>query len=601
VRTYSAHTGQLTCEWKSLAGTLEVSSTCPATTPTLAGMKQVLHEGGKLKEFTDSKSSTRYEHTYHPSRKLSSARATAQAVGPLAQSYVIGYGFDGVGNLTSVAQTEVLPSSSSTTVVHQAVAASASETKDKLAFISYRQGPYASPPSTPAAGRTAYTYDLQGHLLTVTRDVGAGPVEVERLTYGPTGELVSRQVGGKFSFYVGEYMTVTASGQAGCVGTGCVPQPGTVAADYHVLLAGTRIASVSPSRTLFYYRSRQGTVVATSLAGGTVGAQYRYDPYGKLVVALGETAANASELGYTNALRLSGNLWYLKARVYDAELKTFLTADSVDRYRYAYVWGDPANLSDPSGLAPVAVIRDGQLDSYYDDGRGGNAAGGQRAVFAMGQIGEGGTGVSPPPVVAPSEVAATSEMIGLSNERPPDTDIEEASEEQQLDERSAASNERWRDLVAAQDAARGDPRFEPRVWEVTNAWSTFCNMAVVDQARALKAPSIVLTDSHGAPVLANEMYVRLAGSSNTRSPGLWIELSVTQARAFANDGRLVLAVGFNPAGPGHAVTVRPDNVPGDPVPSGNGPLYNDIGSQRAVVPNAIPASMQPRYFSPRVF
>jgi hypothetical protein len=29
VRAYSAHTGQLTCEWKSLAGSLEVSSTCP--------------------------------------------------------------------------------------------------------------------------------------------------------------------------------------------------------------------------------------------------------------------------------------------------------------------------------------------------------------------------------------------------------------------------------------------------------------------------------------------------------------------------------------------------------------------------------------------
>lgn len=200
-------------------------------------------------------------------------------------------------------------------------------------------------------------------------------MEVERLTYGPTGELVSRQVGGKLSFYVGEYMTVTASGQAGCVGTACVPQPATVAADYHVLLAGTRIASVLPSRTLFYYRSRQGTVVATSLAGGTVGAQYRYDPYGKLVVAHGETAANASELGYTNALRLSGNLWYLKARVYDAELKTFLTADSVDRYRYAYVWGDPANLSDPSGLAPVAFIRDGLLAEYHDDGRAGPATG----------------------------------------------------------------------------------------------------------------------------------------------------------------------------------------------------------------------------------
>jgi RHS repeat-associated protein len=206
----------------------------------------------------------------------------------------------------------------------------------------------AGPAAPPAAVRTVYGYDLQGHVLTVTRN-GA---EAERLTYGPTGELVSRQVGSKFTFYVGEYMSITASGQAGCSGAGCVPQQGTVEVDDHVLLAGTRIVSVRPSRTLYYYRSRLGTVVATSTAGGVLGAQYRFDPYGKVQVALNETATTASELGYTNGLRLSGSLIYLKARVYDAEARVFLQADSVDRYRYAYVWGDPVNLSDPTGLAP---------------------------------------------------------------------------------------------------------------------------------------------------------------------------------------------------------------------------------------------------------
>lgn len=375
----------------------------------------------------------------------------------------------------------------------------------------------------------------------MTRDVGAGPVEVERLTYGPTGELVSRQVGGKLSFYVGEYMTVTASGQAGCVGTACVPQPATVAADYHVLLAGTRITSVSPSRTLFYYRSRQGTVVATSLAGGTLGAQYRYDPYGKLVVAYGETAANASELGYTNALRLSGNLWYLKARVYDAELKTFLTADSVDRYRYAYVWGDPANLSDPSGLAPaVAVVRDGLLDNILESSATRiDARSPFEDYWSNAGSGSSASAVTKSPE-AESEKADQDTGTGMSEEEP-------------LDERAAASSERWKNLVQAQDAARKDPRFKPRVWELTKKWSTFCNMAAVDQARALGAPDIVLTDADGAAILANEMYDRLTGSANTRSPGLWVEVDVAQARALANDGRLVLGVGFNPSGPGHEI------------------------------------------------
>jgi RHS repeat-associated protein len=184
------------------------------------------------------------------------------------------------------------------------------------------------------------------------------------IALGPAGELLYRQVGEKFIFYVGEYMTVRASGATGCASYGtCAPLPATVEADYHVLLAATRIVSVSPSRTLYYYRSRLGTVVATSLAGGVLGAQYRYDPYGKLQVALNETAATASEYGYTNALRLTGDLWHLKARVYDAATRVFLQPDSVDRYRYAYVWGDPANLSDPTGLLPVNIVWEGMETS----------------------------------------------------------------------------------------------------------------------------------------------------------------------------------------------------------------------------------------------
>ncbi len=66
---------------------------------------------------------------------------------------------------------------------------------------------------------------------------------------------------------------------------------------------------------------------------------------------MNETEATRSELGYTNALRLTGSLLYLKTRVYDAEARVFVQPDTVDRLRYAYVTGDPANLNDPTGLA----------------------------------------------------------------------------------------------------------------------------------------------------------------------------------------------------------------------------------------------------------
>jgi RHS repeat-associated protein len=293
-------------------------------------------------------SQTAYQNTYLPSGKLAQAKATKPAAPkPLSQGYQLDYVFNGIGNLEKATEVVSWPTSSGTASTYQPVKVTAGEAKDKLATIEHAASG-AGPAAPPAAVRTVYGYDLQGHVLTVSRN----GTEAERLTYGPTGELVSRQVGGKFTFYVGEYMSITASGQAGCSGAGCVPQPGTVEVDDHVLLAGTRIVSVRPSRTLYYYRSRLGTVVATSTAGGVLGAQYRFDPYGKVQVALNETATTASELGYTNGLRLSGSLIYLKARVYDAEARVFLQADSVDRYRYAYVWGDPVNLSDPTGLRP---------------------------------------------------------------------------------------------------------------------------------------------------------------------------------------------------------------------------------------------------------
>ena len=84
-----------------------------------------------------------------------------------------------------------------------------------------------------------------------------------------------------------------------------------------------------------------------------MGARYRYSPYGKLEAKDNDTPDTRSELGYTDALSLTGDLVYLKARVYDAGLKRFIQAESVDRLRYAYVWGDPANLSDSTGLMGI--------------------------------------------------------------------------------------------------------------------------------------------------------------------------------------------------------------------------------------------------------
>jgi RHS repeat-associated protein len=361
-------------------------------------------------------------------------------------------------------------------------------------------------------------------------------------------------------------------------------------ADYHVLLAATRIVSVSPSRTPYYYRSRLGTVVATSLAGGVLGAQYRYDPYGKLQVALNETAATASEYGYTNALRLTGDLWHLKARVYDAEARVFLQSDSVDRYRYAYVWGDPANLSDPTGLLPVNIVWEGMETSGSLYARlGGILMDGHRdyGYSPKGPTVSAEDAQPPPTPETAAEKASKEDGIGLVKD-----------DEVNTEERSAVHDARRSNLIAAQDAARTNPDFAP------TSTATWCNRAVVYQATAVNAPAITLVDMNGVALKANDQADRLRGDThNGRAPGFWREAAVGEVQTLANDGYLVIPIWKNTASAnshGHEVTVRPENVPGDKIKPGNGPIFNDVGSQRKVTRDAFPVPNEVHYYTPRL-
>jgi RHS repeat-associated protein len=140
----------------------------------------------------------------------------------------------------------------------------------------------------------------------------------------------------------------------------------------HVLLGGSRIATVrappsgSPADpagdVLYYHRDLRGSVVATTLSGGRVGVKYRYGPYGEAGWQEVVDATADSELGFTGGLRLgwtpgspqSGSLVLLGARVYHAELRRWVQADTVEVTRYTYAAGDPVNFVDPSGREPPA-------------------------------------------------------------------------------------------------------------------------------------------------------------------------------------------------------------------------------------------------------
>ncbi len=186
-----------------------------------------------------------------------------------------------------------------------------------------------------------FGYDRMGRLISVTRTIGAS----EYIAYDPFGQLLWRKVGTAESWYLGKHATVTGLG-------------GSVAVDLHLEVNGGRVASVrvgASPRTLYLHRDRLTSVVETSLSGGVPGASYRYGAHGALTSASGDAGAAESELGYAGAVRLTGGLLLMGARVYDPALKIFLQPDPLAPHSYTYAGGDPINRWDPTGLEDLEV------------------------------------------------------------------------------------------------------------------------------------------------------------------------------------------------------------------------------------------------------
>ena len=127
--------------------------------------------------------------------------------------------------------------------------------------------------------------------------------------------------------------------------------------DVHMHVANRRIASVRAlpngmGRVLYYQRGRLGSVVATSTDGAGTGALYRYDAYGNLTFAQGDSGDQASELGFAGRLRLSNGLHVMGNRIYDVRLRQFLQPDALNPMSYTYAGGDPINFVDPTGRSP---------------------------------------------------------------------------------------------------------------------------------------------------------------------------------------------------------------------------------------------------------
>lgn len=101
----------------------------------------------------------------------------------------------------------------------------------------------------------------------------------------------------------------------------------------------------------FLHADERGSIIATSDAGGAA-TVYTYGPYGEP----NNWSVSGSRFRYTGQIALpEAQLYHYKARVYDPGIGRFLQTDPVgykdDLNLYAYVYNDPLDRTDPSGLS----------------------------------------------------------------------------------------------------------------------------------------------------------------------------------------------------------------------------------------------------------
>jgi len=191
----------------------------------------------------------------------------------------------------------------------------------------------------PTTGKS-YTYDSENRLVSASGGVS--------LTYDPLGRLyeVTGPSGSRRYLYApgasGLAEPIMENDGSGAIfgGYGFGPGPDEPLF-YWDLTAGGVV------RTL--HADERGSIVAVGAGGGNVAAINRYDGYGNP-----QAGSVTGRFGFTGQMWLPEvGAYYYKNRMYSPALGRFMQTDPIgpadDANLYAYVGGDPVNLTDPLG------------------------------------------------------------------------------------------------------------------------------------------------------------------------------------------------------------------------------------------------------------
>jgi RHS repeat-associated protein len=203
-------------------------------------------------------------------------------------------------------------------------------------------------------------YDLNGNLTSDTRtyiwNARNQLVEIRslqgnviaRFSYDALGRRYQKSINGETSTYVYDQMDIVQEKGAGSELKAVYVNGGLDERLQRIL----SVSSGAATRLDTYLADQIGSILSLKDMTGADVVTYSYDDYGSSQLS----AADSNPFQYTGRENDGNGFYYYRARYYSPSLRRFVQSDPIGLTgginTYAYVDGDPINLTDPSGLAP---------------------------------------------------------------------------------------------------------------------------------------------------------------------------------------------------------------------------------------------------------
>ncbi len=197
-------------------------------------------------------------------------------------------------------------------------------------------------------GRRSYTWNLASHLTASTADA-----TTTEYTYDAFGLRTGLSRNGETQTFVWNY----ALGRPSVA----IEQVNGADARYHVYTPGGLLlysVEAATGRRLFYHYDDRGNVLLLTDDDGAVVGSYAYGPYGQVLAQDGTATSRFTFQGAFGVMDDGDDLYYLRARYYDARSGRFISPDPVRSFApdalipYTYALNNPLRYTDPSGLTP---------------------------------------------------------------------------------------------------------------------------------------------------------------------------------------------------------------------------------------------------------